>query len=107
MKRGFFGSRKVKDVTRGRERVLCALALIEIFSSLLSSRAGVSVMPNGVIKGINLRQELICCTYHGIFIRYNHYSVMKLLITSDKDCDTGMMQKLPSRSTTFSSCQPE
>ena len=93
-----FSSQKVKDETRGRERVLCALALIEIFSSLLSGRAGVSVMPNGVIKGINLRRELICRSHHGIFIRYNHYSVMKLLITSDKYCDTGMRQKLPSRS---------
>lgn len=96
-----FSSRKVKDESRGRERVLCAWALIEIFSSLLSGRAGVSVMPNGVIKGINLRQELICCTYHGIFIRYNHHSVMKLLITSDKYCDMGMRQKLPSRSTAW------
>lgn len=96
-----FRSRKVKDESRGRERVLCAWALIEIFSSLLSGRAGVSVMPNGVIKDINLREELICRTYHGIFIRYNHHSVMKLLITCDKYCDTGMRQKLPSRSTAW------
>lgn len=72
---------------RGGERVLYALALIEIFSSLLSGRAGVSVVPNGVIRIINLRQVLICCAYHGIFIRYNHHSVMKLLITSDKHCE--------------------
>lgn len=85
-----FGSSKVKDEMRGGERVLYALALIEIFSSLLSGRAGVSVVPNGVIKGINLRQVLICCAYHGIFIRYDHHSVMKLLITSDKHCDVGM-----------------
>lgn len=85
--------RKVKDETRGKERVLRALALIEIFSSILSGRAGVSVMPNGVIKGINLRQELICHTHHGIFISYCH-SVMNLLITSDKYCDMGMRQKL-------------
>lgn len=82
-----FGSSKVKDEMRGGERVLYALALIEIFSSLLSGRAGVSVVPNGVIKIINLRQVLICCAYHGIFIRYNHHSVMKLLITSDKHCE--------------------
>lgn len=84
------GSSKVKDEMRGGERVLYALALIEIFGSLLSGRAGVSVVPNGVIKGINLRQVLICCAYHGIFIRYDHHSVMKLLITSDKHCDVGM-----------------
>lgn len=47
-------------------------------------------MPNGVIKGINLRQVLICCAHHGIFISYDHHSVMKLLITSDKHCDVGM-----------------
>lgn len=82
-----FGSSKVKDEMRGGERVLYALALIEIFSSLLSGRAGVSVVPNGVIKIINLRRVLICCAYHGIFIRYNHHSVMKLLITSDKHCE--------------------
>lgn len=82
-----FGSSKVKDEMRGGERVLYALALIEIFSSLLSGRAGVSVVPNGVIRIINLRQVLICCAYHGIFIRYNHHSVMKLLITSDKHCE--------------------
>lgn len=82
-----FGSSKVKDEMRGGERVLYALALIEIFSSLLSGRAGVSVVPNGVIRVINLRQVLICCAYHGIFIRYNHHSVMKLLITSDKHCE--------------------
>lgn len=74
---------KVKDETRGKERVVRAMSLIEIFSSILSGRAGVSVLPNGVIKGINLRQELICGTHHGIFIRY-HHSVMNLLITSDK-----------------------
>lgn len=50
-------------------------------------------MPNGVIMGINLRQEMICSTYHDIFIRY-HHSVMNLLITSDKYCDMGMRQKL-------------
>lgn len=72
---------------RGGERVLYALALIEIFSSLLSGRAGVSVVPNGVIRIINLRQVLICCAYRGIFIRYNHHFVMKLLITSDKHCE--------------------
>lgn len=85
-----FGSSKVKDEMREVERVLYALALIEIFSSLLSGRADVSVVPNGVIKGINLRQVLICCAYHGIFISYDHHSVMKLLITSDKHCDVGM-----------------
>lgn len=58
-------------------------------------------MPNGVIKGINLRQALICRTYHGIFIRYNHHSVMKLLITTDRCCDMGMRQSLPSRGTTW------
>lgn len=79
-----FGSSEVKD------EMTYALVLIEIFSSLLSGRAGVSVVPNGVIKGINLRQVLICCAYHGIFIRYDHHSVMKLLITSDKHCDVGM-----------------
>lgn len=84
-----FGSSKVKDEMRGGERVLYALALIEIFSSLLSGRTGVSVVPNGVIKIINLRQVLICCAYHGIFIRYNHHSVMKLLITTDKHCEGG------------------
>ena len=55
---------------RRKERVVRAMSLIEIFSSILSGRAGVSVMPNQVIKGINLREELICCTHHGIFIRY-------------------------------------
>lgn len=89
-RREMFGGSKVKDEMRGGERVLYALALIEIFGSLLSGRAGVSVVPNGVIKGINLRQVLICCAYHGIFIRYDHHSVMKLLITSDKHCDVGM-----------------
>lgn len=79
---------KVKDKTRGKERVLYVLALIEILSSILSGRAGVSIIPNGVIKGINLRQGLICCTHHGIFIRY-HLSVMNLLIASDKYCDMG------------------
>ncbi len=69
--------------------------LIEIFSSILSGRAGVSVMPSGVIKGINLRQELICRTHHGIFIRY-HHSVMNLLITGDTYC--GIRQKLLSGS---------
>lgn len=67
---------------RRKERVVCALPLIEIFSSILSDRAGVSVVPNRVIKGINLHQELICSSHHGIFIRYYH-SVMNLLITSD------------------------
>lgn len=84
-----FGGSKVRDETRGGERVLYALALIEIFSSLLSGGAGVSVVPNGVIKGINLGRGLICCSHHGIFIRYNHHSVMKLLITSDKHCGGG------------------
>lgn len=80
IKKRCFG--KVKDKTRGNERVVCALSLTEIFSSILPGRAGVSVMPNLVIKGINLRQELICCTHHDIFITYYH-SVMNPLITSD------------------------
>lgn len=80
IKRRCFG--KVKDKTRGNERVVCALSLSEIFSSILPGRAGVRVMPNLVIKGINLRQELICCTHQDIFITYYH-SVMNPLITSD------------------------
>lgn len=91
------GKSKMKQ---GEEKVLRALALIEIFSSILSGRAGVSVMPNGVIKGINLRQDLICCTHHGIFIRY-HHSVMNLLITSGKYCVVGVRQELQSRRTSW------
>lgn len=82
---------------QGEEKVPCALALIEIFSSILPGGASVSVMPNGVIKGINLGEGLICSAHHGIFIRY-HHSVMNLLITSDTYC-VMWRQGLPTRRT--------
>lgn len=65
---------------KGEKRLPHPFKLSEIFSSILSGRAGVSIMPNGVIMNINLRQELICRAYCGTFISY-HHTVMNLLIT--------------------------
>lgn len=57
---GAFSTRTVKEEPRGREGVRRAWALIDIvFSSLLSPGASVSVMLNGVIKGINLREPIM------------------------------------------------
>lgn len=80
MKREASGKSKMKQGEK--EELSMLLSPIEIFNSVLCDRAGVSVMPNRVIKGINLQQELICCTHPGIFIRHCD-SVMNLLITTD------------------------
>lgn len=54
------GGGAVKEEPRGREGVRRAWALIDIvFSSLLSPGASVSVMLNGVIKGINLGEPIM------------------------------------------------